>query len=146
MTRTFFVVGIPRPKGSARSYVSKRGRISTVQQNKDTLIPWQAAIGWRAKAEGVRPVKGPVHLDATFVFPRPKGHFGKRGLLPSAPEHHTQKPDRDKLERAVLDALTGIGYADDSQVVAGWAEKRWAREGEPAGVLIHWSAIEEEAP
>lgn len=143
MSVSFFVPGIPQPKGSARSYVSKRGRLSTIQDNRDKLMPWQAAVGWGAKAAGVRPVRGAVWLDAIFVFTRPKGHYGKRGLLPSAPKHHTQKPDRDKLERAVLDALTGVAYVDDSQVVAGIALKRWADEGEPAGVHIT-IALEEE--
>jgi Holliday junction resolvase RusA-like endonuclease len=42
-------------------------------------------------------------------FLKPKST--KAGLLP------TVRPDADKLLRAILDALTGVGYADDSQVV-----------------------------
>ena len=37
----------------------------------------------------------------------------------------TKKPDTDKLLRAVLDSLTGIGYEDDAQVVRVIAEKQY---------------------
>ena len=42
-----------------------------------------------------------------------------------------KKPDADKLARHTLDALTGVIYADDGQVVSLLAEKRYADEGAP---------------
>ena len=54
----------------------------------------------------------------------------------SSPVHHLQKPDTDKLIRAILDALTGIIYKDDSQVDAIHVTKKWADTLEPAGVFI----------
>jgi Holliday junction resolvase RusA-like endonuclease len=55
-------------------------------------------------------------------MPRPKAHLILRGgkyvprmqYLYVRPAH---APDIDKLLRAVMDALTGIAYADDSQVI-----------------------------
>ena len=70
-----------------------------------------------------------------FCFPRPKGHSGKRGLKPSAPTKHTQKPDIDKCVRVVLDALTSVAYADDAQVVQVHARKGWATDAGP-GVRV----------
>lgn len=142
MSVSFFVPGIPQPKGSARSYVSKRGRLSTVQDNRGKLEPWQAAVGWRAKAQGLRPVRGAVSVSAGFRFPRPKGHYGKRGLRPSAPAHHTVKPDLDKLSRAILDGLTGIAFVDDSQVVILDVRKEWAAEECEAGAWITVGGME----
>ncbi|HEY0838857.1 MAG TPA: RusA family crossover junction endodeoxyribonuclease [Vulgatibacter sp.] len=138
MRHAFHVPGLPQPKGSTRSFKHRTtGRIVTRADNAESLEPWQTAIGWRAKAAGVRLSRGPVEIDCTFIFARPKGHFGARGLLrPSAPERHLVKPDADKLLRAVLDALTKIAYVDDAQVVSAWACKRYATEGEAPGVAI----------
>ena len=42
------------------------------------------------------------------------------------------RPDGDNLEKLVWDALTGIVWADDSQIVQ-WAGAKWY--GEPALVV-----------
>lgn len=136
MSVSFRVPGTPIPKGSARSYVSKRGKLSTVQSNRDKLVPWEAAVAWRAKAAGLRPHVEPCSIALVFTMPRPKGHYGARGMRPSAPQSHTTKPDLDKLIRAVLDALTGIAWMDDSQVLEISASKRYADEGETTGAEI----------
>ena len=41
-------------------------------------------------------------------------------------DHHTTAPDLDKLTRAVLDALTGVLYLDDKQVIELHARKQYA--------------------
>lgn len=143
MIVSFFAEGTPRPKGSVNSF----GRGRCRQQNAHLLEPWQAAIGWAAKAAGVRRTDGPVRLVATFVFPRPKSHFvGGDGvrLKPTAPAFHLQTPDADKLLRAAMDALTQIAWADDKQVVDPRAPKRWARLGERAGVHIEIETLRDE--
>jgi Holliday junction resolvase RusA-like endonuclease len=76
---------------------------------------------------------GPLAVEFTFRVVRPKGHFGKRGLLPSAPEFPAVKPDLLKLARGVEDALTGIVWRDDSLIVDEVLAKRF---GEQAGVEI----------
>jgi Holliday junction resolvase RusA-like endonuclease len=70
-----------------------------------------------------------------FVFPRPKSHYGtgrNAGTLkPGAPLYHASRPDRDKLERAINDALKIAGiFKDDSQNAAGGSKKIYgARPG-----------------
>ena len=49
------------------------------------------------------------------------------------------RPDIDKLARAVLDALTGIVWVDDDQVVELVCRKRWWVEG---GVRIQVATAE----
>ncbi len=49
----------------------------------------------------------------------------------------TAKPDSDKLARSACDAMTGILWNDDSQVVSVCAEKRIARIGETPGCHLH---------
>lgn len=73
---------------------------------------------------------GPVSVRLDFVMPRPKS--APRRFTPPA----VKRPDIDKLSRAVLDALTGICWHDDSQVIALTATKRLAEIDETAGVHI----------
>ena len=72
---------------------------------------------------------------------RPKGHFGKRGLLPSAPIAPIVKPDLLKLARAVEDALSGLVYKDDAQIVREILDKHY---GEPARVEIGLYRLDEQ--
>lgn len=54
----------------------------------------------------------------------------------------TVTPDVDKLARAVLDALKGVLYADDAQVVRLHVLKSYARGDTRPGLTIHARAIE----
>jgi len=114
------VRGIPIPQGSMKAFVV--GHRAIVTADNARTKPWKAAVTDMAGRVMARldatPLDGPVDVDVVFRMPRPKGHFGRRGLLPSAPATPATKPDIDKLARAVLDALTGIVFRDDSQVVA----------------------------
>jgi Holliday junction resolvase RusA-like endonuclease len=67
-------------------------------------------------------------VRVAFRLPRPKGHYGRRGLRPSAPAYPNVMPDLDKLARAILDALTGIVWRDDAQVVRLDVEKIYHEE------------------
>lgn len=83
-------------------------------------------------------LEGPLRLSATFYLPRPKGHFGKRGIRPSAPKYPTTKPDCLKLGRAVEDGMIGVVYRDDAQIVQERLHKVY---GEPARCEILVSTI-----
>lgn len=80
---------------------------------------------------------GPVSVELVFRFARPKGHFNTKGQLkPSAPMHVIVKPDIDKIERSVLDGLTGVLFKDDSQVCCLYALKVYCKEGELEGCEV----------
>lgn len=93
--------------------------------------PWRRQVAQAAgeAMNGTGLLDGALELSVIFTVPRPKGHFGVRGLRPSAPAYPTVRPDVTKLLRAVEDALTGIVWRDDSQVVCQHAYKEY---GEPA--------------
>ena len=42
----------------------------------------------------------------------------------------TKRPDADNISKAILDALNGVAYKDDSQIVALYVFKMWTN-GEP---------------
>jgi Holliday junction resolvase RusA-like endonuclease len=138
---TIVVPGVPVPQGSLRAF-TRNGHAWATSDNPRTR-PWKAAVTSEAaqivEAAGLaNPAyeHRPVAVAITFRFPRPRGHFGKRGLLPSAPAQMTTMPDIDKLVRAVLDALTGIVWRDDAQVVVLDIRKVYQREGEELATSI----------
>jgi Holliday junction resolvase RusA-like endonuclease len=134
----FFAAGQPQTKGSARAFVVK-GRAVVTNDNKKAAA-WQGVVSCAARDAGVRLLEGPVAVEAVFLLPRPQGHYrsGKNAhlLREDAPERPAKKPDVDKLARVVLDALTGLAYVDDAQVVSVSASKRWAQRGGLVGASV----------
>lgn len=140
---SFSVPGTPAPQGS-KTYLGNGRMVESSKRVK----PWRADIRAAALANFKQPFTGPIRLDLAFVMPRPKSHYGTgrnvNKIKPSAPVLHTQKPDLDKLIRAVGDALTGVAYHDDSQVVGGSHIKRWTYGvGDRPGVHIAVVPLEE---
>jgi crossover junction endodeoxyribonuclease RusA len=132
---TLTIPGIPQTKGSTRSFMAG-GRIVTTSANPN-LKSWEHAVRVTAIEAGLTPTTGRVEVVCEFVMPRPKGHYGAKGILPRCADMpHTKKPDLDKLVRAILDALTGVAYVDDAQVRWLSGEKRYAGEGEHPGALV----------
>jgi len=135
----FFVPGTPKGQPRVRAFV--RGRhasVFTPPQADD----WKAAIHIAA-AQAIapiaqRPIFEAVRVDLEFIFARPKSHLRSNGeVKPSAPVHHTAKPDRDNLDKAVLDTLTKLQvWPDDSHVCQGSITKRYAARGEASGCMI----------
>lgn len=118
----FTVLGKTATKGSTRSFV-RGGKVVTLADNKN-LGAWTQAAKWAAKTAGAKLVSKPnaVMLHVCFQFMPPKSD-------PTRAEH-TVKPDIDKLLRAVLDALTGVAYEDDSQVDTVIATKSYGAHEE----------------
>lgn len=115
---TFTVVGDPIPQGSLRAFARRGGGRPIVTADNAKTRPWKDAVTWAASEARRFTATEPVAVELHFVLRRPKGHSGKRGLLPSAPTYHGTKPDIDKLARAVLDALVEAQVIVDDSLVA----------------------------
>jgi len=130
----FTVSGNPRPKGSMRFGVSKHtGRVVPIGPRRtrkdgskipDYLKIWTKEIQLiAAHSMDGAPYDGFVRVSAQFRYARPKDHYctGRKSatLRPDAPMYPASRyfADLDKLLRALLDAMTGIVWVDDSQVV-----------------------------
>lgn len=115
--------GQPRPRAFARKFAN--GAVMARVYDPGTAEGWKAQIALAAKEHvPFPPLTGPVRLDIEFRFKRPKSHFLKTGLRSDAPFFHIGKPDRDNLEKAVMDALTTLGmWKDDGQVCVGEVKK-----------------------
>lgn len=129
----FYAEGVPAPQGS-KTHVGGGRLIESSRQ----VGPWREIVRQAAleAMAGRPPIDGPVYLVELFALPRPKSHYGtgrnagqvKRG----APALPPTRPDLDKLARAVGDALTGVCYRDDAQVVNLCAAKHYVT---PSGTL-----------
>ena len=126
--RAFFVRGVAAPQGSKTPGVRNDGKPFLRDSNSVSLQAWRTAINFvlQGKWEGP-PLEGPVKVKLAFGLLRPPSVSKKRRPWP------TVKPDIDKLVRAVLDAMTGICFRDDSQVVDLMATKEYDEE---SGVSI----------
>lgn len=134
---TFTVYGKPAPAGSKRVVPAggKAGGRPIVVDDSKRSRPWKSEVTAAAREaiDGGELLAGPLTLTLDFYVTRPKGHYGARGVRPSAPTFPTVKPDVLKLARAVEDALTGQVYRDDAQVVVENLTKRY---GEPERVEV----------
>lgn len=134
--------GQPRPRAVA-------GNFGVRMYDAGTAEGWKSCITAEAKPKlPTEPISGPVAMTAVFRMPRPKGHFrtGKNAneLKPSAPSHHTSKPDVDNLLKAVMDCLSRLRlWRDDDQVCKlREVEKRYVRPGERPGMYLVIETIE----
>jgi crossover junction endodeoxyribonuclease RusA len=138
----FTAFGIAKPAGSKTAFAFKRKNGSlgaSVVDACKTTKPWQAVVSSTAMEANCgkaldaweRPLfDGALLATFRFYVPRPKSHYNSKGeLKANAPAFVTKKPDVLKLARAVEDALTGIVYRDDSQIVIENISKHY---GEPA--------------
>lgn len=148
---TLHVIG--EPKGQPRARVARHGGFSRVY-DPGTADNWKRLVILAASIElqgckADRPVfAGPVRVDITLRFPRPKSHFRSNGQLkPTAPTYHTAKPDRDNCDKAILDALGAASlqlWRDDAQVCSGGVTKLYVEPGGTAGARIHILDLSEE--
>lgn len=145
MTIKFRVAGKPATAGSKRGFPVKRKDgsvgVAMAPDNKRSKA-WMAMVhGAAMDAMGEQEViRGPVYVTMRFHFLRPKSHYGSgkqaERMKDSAPDHHTKKPDLTKLVRCVEDALKGVVWADDSQVVRQSVEKVYSAHWEGVEVMI----------
>lgn len=132
----FFVPGIPKPAGSKRFFglSKKTGRAIISDDSGKAGQDWRGDVKtFAVQCKPETPWTGPVGMELTFAFPRPKSHFGggKNAdvLKASAPSCHIIKPDATKITRAVEDALTGIIWRDDSQIIEQHIRKTFGNSG-----------------
>lgn len=111
---------------SAKHYIS----LGWIREDNVKVHDWRKEIAIVAGTimKGRNPWEGPVQITVDFYQKRPAGHFGTKGLKPSAPRFPTKRPDATKLLRPAEDAMKGILWIDDSQVVEQHVRKFY---GEP---------------
>lgn len=136
---TIEVFGIPRPGGSKKAFVVC-GRAKIVDTGKHTK-DWRALVTAAAMNAigGATPlITSSIAVSVMFRMPRPKSHYRKDGTIKESFRcaQHTHKPDATKLWRSTEDALTGIVWRDDAQIVSQLIDKRYVGDGQRVGAAI----------
>lgn len=122
---SFWVDGIPATKGSWK--VTRTGHLRPDSQRER---PWANAVAWTARSFGVKPLAGAVNVTINLFYPRPK-----------KPTHaFPSRNDVDKAARSCLDALTGIAWQDDQQVVCLVVTKAYDAGQGPGAAIKIWEA------
>ena len=127
-----------RPIPQPRHRATRGGRMylpssAPIRAFKTAVI---AAAGKRFR----RPLDGPVVVEITALFQRPPSHLTASGeLRKGAPTHPGRNlGDVDNLAKGAIDALTGIAWLDDSQVVDLRVAKRWANTDRMTIAVSPW--------
>lgn len=141
MNCRFRVYGVPAPGGSKKGFFNKKtGRVVIVEDARRNKTWRESVMQAALEALPSSPLVGPLWVMCVFIMPRPKGHFGtgrnSEKLKDSAPTWHSSKPDATKLWRSTEDAMTGVAWGDDAQVVKQTILKRYAHPGERPGAMI----------
>jgi len=95
----------------------------------EKTVSYESAVRSAAKTAFTSPITGPVRLDIVAVF-CPAASWSKKRRAAAMGGWHTQKPDRDNIEKAIKDALNGIAFLDDAQVANGSCQKIWGERAE----------------
>ena len=126
----FTVPGLAAPQGSKRAVRLRNGR-TVLLESSARVRPYRAVFALAARQAWTEPpAMGVVAVELLFRFLRPKSHYTSTGALRLSAPRAPGRPDLDKLCRAALDAMTGVVYADDSQVAILSACKEWGDTAE----------------
>lgn len=119
------VYGVPVPQGRPRAFKMPNGavRVYDPENSRD----WKRTVLAQVLVfKPERPSAAALALSCAFTFPRPKS-------LPKRIVNHVRRPDCSNLVKAIEDALNGVVYLDDSQIVKLEVTKTY---GETPGVAI----------
>ena len=132
--RTFWIRGIPAPKGSVTAFKTGDGRPFVTTQKTKGLKEWQTAVQFVMQSEWRGELlQGPVFIGLAFRMLKPKS-------ARKSDFYVAKRPDIDKLARAVLDGMTGIVFRDDGQVAQLTVSKHYADATGP-GVHIEVGSL-----
>ena len=139
MKITFLIPGEPTAQGRPR--FSNRGPFVKAydpekSRNYKAFVKCIAMDAMNTN-NGLQPLETPVNVNikAFIGIPASKSKKFKAAAL-SGVERPTKKPDCDNIAKIILDALTGIIYKDDKQIVSLLVEKYYA-ENPRVEVTIH---------
>ena len=136
---TFFVEGEPKAQPRPRAFARRFGdKWQARVYDPGTAEGWKSAIAVAAKPHiPATPIARPISLTLRFHIARPKSHYrsgrNRDQLKADTTFGHCSKPDLDNLEKAVMDALSVLGFwSDDSHVCNKSSSKAWCAG--PVGV------------
>ena len=136
--RTFIAM---EPRGKQRPRIVKRANVPyPIAITPDQTVNAENRVQAHVQgAWGRPPLEGPLQVQIVVRILKPKSK-PKKACWP------TSKPDADNYAKLVLDALNGVLWRDDSQVVRLFVEKAYCDALHPQqgiALLVHAMEVEE---
>lgn len=119
------IFGPPVPKARARTTRAKSGKSFTYTPQPTVAAEEGLKAAFLTSGQEPIPRGLPLVMHATFYLDRP----------PSAPKRRrypTVKPDWTNLVKLIEDALQGLAFHDDAEIVQAQVKKRYVSYPEPA--------------
>lgn len=132
MTRLrFSIPGEPKGKGRPRAHArivmvdDEPTAVVSMHTPADTTAAENAVkAAFRAKFPHHRPWAGAVMIRFTAVFAIPKSlNKAQLAAAHAGKLYATKKPDKDNIEKLIVDALNTIAWVDDCQVMGGGVKR-----------------------
>lgn len=124
----FSIPGPPQGKARPRVVRAKSGMSLTYTPDKTVRYEELVRLRYKAAANGFKFPDGAqvcVQITARFPIPKSKSKKAKAQMLQGKIKP-TKKPDSDNIIKIICDALNGIAYKDDAQVVLTQAGKEYS--------------------
>lgn len=120
------VVGKGRPRfstrgGFAKAYTPKK----TADYENNIRTAYLEEVQFQPMRWGN---KEPLEMVVNAYFEIPKSASKKAKTEMLLHGYPNKKPDGDNILKAVADALNGVAYADDCQIVCATVNKIWSEE------------------
>lgn len=126
------------PRGKMRPKFSTKGGFARGYQSKKDK-EWENSIRKAFLNAGGEKIDGfcSINIKATFRIPKSYSKKKKEQII-NHNEPFLKTPDVDNIMKSVLDALNGVAYDDDKQVVMAKCSKSYALDENPhLEVLIY---------
>ena len=135
----FEVMGVPQGKARARTFYNpKLGKHQSITPDKTVLYENLIKTSFMDAENKQTFFDGePVEMYITAYFPIPKSTTKKdRERIRNKELFPIKKPDSDNIAKVICDALNGVAYHDDTQVVKLEVRKVFTEEEPKVAVAL----------
>lgn len=137
----FDVPAVPVAQPRPRTMVVKGEPIVRTADSKHPINTFKAVVAHAAReAYDGAPLDVRLRLSLVFVMPRPGRLMWKTKPMPR--QWYEGSKDRDNLQKGFKDALNGVLWRDDRQIVSGPCDVVYAAGGEQPHVEVQIEALD----
>lgn len=130
----FFVEHEPIPQPRQRHAIRNGIMMNYIPKSHPVHVYKQAVQLYAKMAYQGQPLESPLKAYFLFLLPRPARLVWKTRAMPRA--WSPGRPDIDNYLKAIFDALNGLVFKDDSQIVRLEAIKQYCAGDESPGVDV----------
>ena len=113
-----------QPKGKGKPRFTKNGHVYTPESTR--IYEEEIKLRYKEKFKNEM-LDGNIAVEV-FINKKPASYLGIKKYNKLLGKYCNIKPDTDNVVKAVLDALNGVAYADNKNVVEIYAVKKYSTE------------------